>query len=255
MPFTIIGMGKIFLSDIKYLALCFLAAFSCASSSFAAEEIELPEDELARESVLPVFDKTVVVRNRAISLSKRFELSANMGLNMLEPFYESMVVGFGGAYHFNETHGVNFTYMMLQDTLSSNAKALQAGQGIGSPYDVSKAPSVESLLIANYQMTAYYGKISVTKKKAMNLSLYGLAGAGLVNWSDSTNIALNVGIGQKLYFNNHFAFRADLSMAMYQGPDVTSKTLAPSDPNRGSDYFDKTLFFRTYLTAGIAYLF
>lgn len=256
MPFTIVGMGKIFLSDIKYLALSFLVVFGSVSSSLASEEIELPEDELAKESVLPVFDKTVVVRNRAVSLSKRFELSANMGLNLLEPFYSNIVYGFGGAYHFDETHGVNVSFILQQTDLSSNAKDLQAGKGLNSgSFDASLAPTIDSLLFINYQMTAYYGKISVTKQSAMNLSLYGLAGLGLVNWSDSTEPALNVGFGQKLYFNKHFAFRADLNMAIYQGPDITSKDLPAGGAKRNSDYFDSTLFFRTYLTAGIAYLF
>ncbi len=241
----------------SFLTSLVLATLFVSLPAIAAEEIELPEEELAKESVLPVFDKTVVVRNRAVTLSNRFEASLSLGLNLLEPFYTNYVYGFGGAYHFDEMHGVSVSAMFLQTDLSSNAKSLKNGDGIDTPYDPSLGPAIESLLFANYQLTAYYGKISVAKKKAMNLSLYGLAGLGLVNWSDSSNFALNAGFGQKLYFTPNVAFRMDLNLAIFQGPDVTSRDLNPNSisQQQDSDYFDETTFYRTYLTAGIAVLF
>jgi hypothetical protein len=51
-----------------------LAFIICAASPYApAETIEFPEEELATESVLPVFDKTVVVRNRTITRAGRVD--------------------------------------------------------------------------------------------------------------------------------------------------------------------------------------
>lgn len=255
MPFTIICMAYIIRILHSILTGLLFFAVLVSLPAGAAEEIELPEEELAKESVLPVFDKTVVVRNRAVKLSERFEASLSGGLNLLEPFYTNLAYSFGGAYHFDEMHGISASIMFLQTDLSSNAEALKNGEGIDSPYDPSLGPTIESLYFANYQFTAYYGKVSVTKSKAMNLSLYGLAGLGLVNWTDSTSFALNTGFGQKLYFTPNIAFRMDLNLAIFQGPDVTSKDLPTGGQTRGSDYFEETLFFRTYLTAGLAVLF
>lgn len=253
-------MEKYFFSRIthlQHLILFFLPLFFLTSIGIAAEEIALPEDELARESVLPVFDKTMVVRNRAVTTEGRFEFGVQAGMNLLEPFYETLVYGIGGSYHFSETHGVNVVATLLSSTLSSNAKDLQAGKGLqgGNTFDVSLAPNVENTLFANYQITAYYGKISVAKTQAMNLSLYGLAGVGLVNWSDKVTPGLNVGFGQKLYFNPRWALRADLTMAIYRGPDPTSRPLDAGDPPLDSGAFDQTLYFRTFLTAGLVHLF
>lgn len=258
MPFTIKCMNHIIrlLNSPLMISIFFMLVLNGHVSN--AAEIELPEEELAKESVLPVFDKTVVVRNRAVTLTERFEVSANLGLNLLEPFYTNAVYGFGGAYHFDEMHGVAFSGMFLQTELTSNAKALQAGEGLtdsGQTFDASKAPTVDSMLFASYQLTAYYGKVSLTKNRAMNLSLYGLLGGGLVNWSDHTELALNAGLGQKLYITPNVALRADLNMAIYQGPDITSKELPATGPSRESDYFDDTIYFRTFLTVGLAYLF
>ena len=247
-----------FISHIYRVFLVSIFSFSIFASPAQSQEFELPSEELAKESVLPVFDKTVVVRNRAVTTAQRFEVNGYAGLNLLEPFYSNMVMGFGGTYHFTETHGVNVTAMMLGSSLSSNAKALQNGEGLppGQSFDASRAPTVESILFGNYQMTAYYGKISVTKQRAMNLSLYGLAGLGIVNWSDKVEPALNVGFGQKLYFTPNWALRADLNLAMYNGPDTASKQgLTTGGPTLGSGDFSKTMYFRSFLTAGIAYLF
>lgn len=245
------------ITHLQHLIFVFLLALFVTSMTTAADEIALPEEELARESVLPVFDKTMVVRNRAITTEGRFEAGLQTGLNLLEPFYGSLVYGVGGSYHFSETHGVNFSALFLNSTLSSNAKDLQAGKGLqgSNTFDVSRAPNVDNILFANYQLTAYYGKISVTKTKAMNLSLYGLAGAGLVNWSDKISPGLNVGFGQKLYITKNWAIRADLTMAIYRGPDPTSRDLQAGGGTLDSGAFDQTIYFRTFLTAGLAYLF
>ena len=52
---------------------CAISLILISHASFAADLIELPQEELARESVLPVFDKPLSVKNRAILQSDRFE--------------------------------------------------------------------------------------------------------------------------------------------------------------------------------------
>ena len=222
-----------------------------------AEQIEFPEEELATESVLPVFDETVVVRNRKVTTTGRFELGLGAGLSLLEPLYNNNAFSLSGAYHLDETHGINFTAVLMQSGLSGNGEDLRDGKGIDSTFDASKAPAPENYIFANYQATAYYGKISVTKSKAMNLALYGLLGLGLVQFSDSTEPALNLGFGQKLYFSENFALRADFSVAGYNGPDPTKPKGAPltaTGPSRSSDDFESTFYFRSFLTFGVVFL-
>ena len=241
------------INSIAVASLCFLGSLNTS----LADQIEFPEEELATESVLPVFDETVVVRNRKVTVSNRFEIGGGVGLNLLEPLYNNTVFNLSGAYHFDETNGVNFTAVFQQSGLSGNGEDLKEGKGIDSTFDASRAPSPENYLFGNYQATAYYGKISITKQKAMNLSLYGLLGLGLVQFTDSSEPAVNLGFGQKLYFSENFALRADFSVAGYNGPDPTKPKDGPlttGGAQLSSDDFESTFYFRSFLTVGVVYL-
>ncbi|MCB0343109.1 MAG: outer membrane beta-barrel domain-containing protein [Bdellovibrionales bacterium] len=236
-----------------------LALLLLVSLPTFAETIEFSEDELATETVLPVFDKTQVVKNRTISVSKRFELGAGAGVNMTEALYNNLILNISGAYHFDEIHGINVNATLTGSGLSAMGENLAQGIGMqasGRKLDASRAPSVKYLVLGNYQLTAYYGKISVSKQTTMNLSLYGLAGMGLVGFDDTTNLAMSFGFGQKVYFTKELALRLDMRLITYQGPDVTTTTdnLEPGGPKLTSDDLSSTNFFHTHLTLGLVYL-
>lgn len=225
-----------------------------------AETIELSDDELATESVLPVFDKKMVVRERAVKTEGRFELGVGGGLNLAEPLYGQMVYNFEVGYHFNELHGLMLTGFYLNEEMSKAGKDLKAGKGLGGvSFDASLAPTVNSMYFANYQLTAYYGKLSLTKQSVMHLSLYGFFGGGIAQWSDTTELALDIGAGQKLYFTQNMALQMDLMMAVYQGPDPTSPKFDNGALNDGvshkSSEFDSTIYMRPFLTVSYIYLF
>jgi outer membrane beta-barrel protein len=251
----------VFASRIKLCCLLALTLLLPSLYTARAETIEVPEEELATESVLPVFDKTVVVRERTVKTAKRFEAGGGAGLNLVEPLYEQMVFNITASYYFDELHGVNISGLFLSDGLSDAGLDLQAGRGLtGRTFDASLAPTVQSMLFANYQFSAYYGKISLTKQKTMNLSLYGTVGGGLVNWSDATTFGLDAGVGQKIYFTPNVGLRVDLMLAMYTGPDPTSpktgnKLLNGTSGTLDSDQFESTFYFRPFLTGALVVLF
>jgi len=230
----------------------------CAPSTYA-ETIEFPEEELATESVLPVFDKKIVVRERKVKTEGRFEVGAGGGLNLVEPLYGQATFSFEATYHLTELHSINVSGYSLSTALSSAGRDLQEGTGIATTFDASLAPSVESMVFANYQFTAYYGKISVAKQTTMNLSLFGSVGLGMVNWTDESNLGLDFGLGQKLFFNPNLALQIDLFMAVYQGPDPTSPkddaAMQAGKPTLKSSDFDSTVYFRPFLTGSLVYMF
>ncbi len=226
-----------------------------------AETIEFPEDELPTQTVLPVFDKTVVVRDRAVKTTGRVEVGIGTGLNLAEPLYNQTVFNATATYHLDETNGINLYGLFLQSGLSQAGEDLKAGKGLqgGQTFDASLAPTVQDMLFGNYQLTAYYGKISLSKQDVMNLSLYGLAGAGLVQWSDHSTFGFDVGVGQKLYFTPNMGLRLDLVLTMYMGPDPTN----PNTPGKvlngttklSSSDFASTYYMRPFLTLAYVYLF
>lgn len=246
---------------IRYLLLSL--SLSCSiiytSSIFAAETIEFPEEELAKESVVPVFENSRSVLNRNILTKGRFEVGGGAGLSLNEAFYNPMNFGFTASYHFDEMHAVNFNGTFWMDGLSTYGKQLERGEGLdGANFDASYAPHPQSMYLANYQFTAFYGKISLSKKTVMNLTLHGLAGLGMIQMDGVSPITANLGFGQRFYFNKRIAFRMDLNLLMFQGPDPTSVDLdeinAPPPPAPPASAFEDTLQFQTLLQAYLVFL-
>lgn len=221
-----------------------------------AETIEFPEEELATESVLPVFDNAKGVLNRAVVTEGRFEMGGGAGLALNEPFYNPMNFHLQASYHFTELHGLNLMYMFLMSGLSDYGEQLKTNPNLNPKFDASEAPQPSSILMASYQLTAFYGKISLTKKSVMNLSLFGIAGAGMIGLNSGTQVpALNVGFGQKFYFSPRFALRLDFRLIGYSGPDPTSKTLDPTDNVKPAESeFKDEIFFNTYLSGGLVFI-
>ncbi len=187
-----------------------------------AVTIEFPEEELARESVLPVFDNAVAVKSRLVPTKGRVELGLGAAYALNEPFFNTQRFGGHLAYHVTETHGILLSGQFYSDGLGDNGKAL-------ATTDLAESPSVETYVrmeyapqpkyhfFANYQITPYYGKISVFKDFVMNLSLYGLFGLGTIDIGGESVPAFNMGLGQKFYFSKRWGIRADLSLVAYEG--------------------------------------
>lgn len=232
----------------------FISAAMISIQTRAAEPIEFPEEELATESVLPVFDEKVAVRGRIVKTANRFEVGGGVGLNLIEALYDNFTYNMAASYHFDEESAVTMLGTFTSNELSNMGKDLKAGRGIDTYFDASKAPSPEYFFSGNYQFTAYYGKVSVTKSTAMNLSMHGMAGVGAVSFGDSVEPLLNVGVGQRLYFTPSIALRLDLHLMIFRGPDPTSKTLTNTDPVRTSDELEKTLYYRSFLAGSLVFL-
>ncbi|MCB0362514.1 MAG: outer membrane beta-barrel domain-containing protein [Bdellovibrionales bacterium] len=220
-----------------------------------AEKIEFPDEELASESVLPVFDKVAVVKNRNVVTAKKFEFGGGLGMNLMDPFYNPFNYNLSLAYHFDEVHGINLASAIWNDGLSTYGEQLRNGEGLsGDFFDPSRAPHPKSIVMGNYQYTAYYGKISLSKKAVMNLSMFALAGLGSISFGDQNSIALNFGFGEKFYFTPYLALRLDLRMLVFRGPDPTSLRLIPTDVVRSSSEFEETTYFQTLMTLGLVFL-
>jgi hypothetical protein len=82
---------------------CYLAALLLFSTTaYPKEMIQLPTEELARESVSPVFDINDSVRNRNIVTKEKFEGAIFYGWALTEPIANVSKLGVSGYYHRNE---------------------------------------------------------------------------------------------------------------------------------------------------------
>jgi len=240
----------------SHLRFCVVAlTFLFVSQARAAETIEFPAEELASESVLPIFDNPVSVKNKSIRTAGRWELGPTFGMSLLEPFYNPFNYGASLSYHMKEETGVNIFGVMFAQGLSANAQGLNPIPGKTVSVNLQYAPAPKYLFLANYQYTGFYGKISVTKSYVMNLGVYGLVGAGVFGIGDSTNPALDIGIGEKLYFSPNWSLRIDFRIIAYYGPNVLSRNLSAQTSEQTASSFDQKLMFPTMLSGSLVYLF
>ena len=252
------GESRIFGLVFKVFAGLLLSAASLlALSAQASETITFPEEDLASESVLPVFDHPVSVKNRSLITAKRFEIGVQGGLSLLEPFYNPVAFGLSLAYHISNEHAINISGVSFLQGLSSNANNLNPVPN-SSPLhymNLQYAPAPKYLVSFDYQYTGFYGKISVTKDFVMNLNIYGLIGLDAFGIGDTVAPGLDLGIGQKLYFTPNFGLRLDFRFVAYQGPDVLSHDLSTSTSVQSASAFTTSTQFVSLLSVGLVYLF
>lgn len=244
-----------FFSRAAAIGFCLLANLAIPGVG-QSEVIQFPSEELATESVLPVFDQPSVVRNRVVELSKRFELGILMGYALTEPFYNPIQLGATFSYHINEEHGINIFGTTFLPGLSGEASQLNPIPNSNPPVNANLqyGPSPKYLLIGSWQYSAYYGKLSFTKDYVMNLHLYGLAGIGMYGLGDASKPVLSVGLGQKFHFSPSLSLRFDLRALTYMGPDPTSIRLDNKPGPQPTSAFQDKLMLEGLLNVGLSYM-
>ncbi len=251
-------------SILKFV--CIFSMIAGLAPIAEAKKIRLSEDELSKEAVMPVFDERIVIKNRRVSHKGRLELGLYGGNVLSEAIYDPLTFGASLAYHFDNTHGFLATIGLYQDKLSGNGLALKNGESIPISgavryFDASRAPQKEFMIAGHYQYSAYYGKISITKESVMNLSLYGLLGGGVYSIGGEMAPLVNLGVGQRFYFTKSIAFRLDLLLSSYYGPDITSTAGTPNSldnstpqPDVDPSAFQKKILFDTQINFGVTLL-
>jgi len=248
---------------LSFLVTSFLFIFSIGTTAFAEVKIQFPDEELATESVLPVFENQVAVRNRKVEHKGKFEINLMGGLVTSEPIYDPLNFGVSLSYHFDNTKGIHFMVTKFSDGLSASGESLRNGDVIADDggsanlsFDATKAPSKELLLAAHYQYTAYYGKISFARDSIMNLSLSGLLGGGVYMMDGLTAPTVNFGVSQRYYFNSSLALRFDILFSIFNGPDITSAgpltRSSATQPDPGE--FEKSMQFDSNIFLGLSLL-
>lgn len=228
---------------MKFLVL--MSAWMLLSSQSFAVTIDLPQEELAKESVLPVFPEgTVAVKARRVVTKKKFEVGPMVGQIFNEPFFSPWAYGVHAGYHINEFHSFAVNAFMRSASLSSDASQLDASLAPSQKINFPVVPIPEYLATLDYQMTPYYGKISITKDFVMNLALYIYGGAGMTDLGGKSTWIANIGVGQNLFFTPRVGLRFDMKFLMYNGLDVLSRQsdtvgmTSPADPEIFDDQFN-----------------
>jgi outer membrane beta-barrel protein len=227
------------------------------SVSARAEEVEFPDEELARDSVLPVFQNSRDVLHRHIKTVKRIEVGVGGGLEIDEPFYNDIVYNVHGGYHWSDLSAVTVDVPIWSTGLSSYGQNLQSTGGLINHFDASKAPHPAWGLVGNYEFTAYYGKISITKQTVMNLNLFAFAGPLYINMKTYNAFGADIGIGQNFFISQNMAIRFTMAMLIFEGPNAAAIDLssnpAVNQKPAASDFPNK-IFYNNQMMLSLVFL-
>jgi outer membrane beta-barrel protein len=228
---------------VKYWLLAFAACFLTNHS--LAVTIELPEEELAKESVLPVFEGgTLAVKSRRVVTKEKFEVGPMVGMIFNEPFFAPMAYGIHAGYHLNEFHSFAVNAFMRDNSISDDARQVDKDLANVQIINFPVVPVPEYLVTVDYQLTPYYGKISLTKDYVMNLALYIYGGLGATDLGGKTTWIADLGVGQNLFITPKIGIRLDMKFLLYNGLNVTSRpnqtsiAQGPVDPSIFDDQFN-----------------
>lgn len=232
-----------------------ILALLLQKAAFASEVVELPPEELAQESVLPIFDKAVSVKNRSVVTDGKFDVDLFYGYAMTEPIANVSKFGLGVYYNWSESHAVGLYFASNMTGLSDYAKQIE--QTPATALDLSKAPMPKSTFMVDYNLKAFYGKMSITKSLVFNTILFGSGSLGAVQYEHKTYPAVALGLGQKFYFNKDWALRFDLRLFANQGPVpfLGGTKMHQGTPRPSPDEFTERVLYTTNLDIGLSYLF
>lgn len=229
-----------------------LLTFSFSQAVHANSAVDVPVDELAQESVYPVFDRPESVKNRNVQTQGRFDVGLFGGYALTEPIYDTTKFGIAANYHFSELHSLGLLYSQNSSGLSRDARGLLES----GPLDFNRAPKPENTILLDYNFKPYYGKLSLSKLAVINTTIYGSAAAGMVAYEHKSYPAIALGFGERFYFNKVLSLKADLRLFVHQAPiPFKSGVLRPTDPIPSFDQFDERITYTTNLEVGLNYLF
>ncbi len=226
--------------------------------SYADENIDVPKDELVQETVYPVFDNPVSVKNRNVQDSGAVDIGIFGGLALTEPVSNATKIGADVNYHINHTHSIGILFAKTSAGLSKDAQGLKDQFGL----DFDRAPKLDYTMMADYNYKAFYGKLSLTSNGVINTTIYGSVAAGMVKYVHKSYPALALGIGERFYFTNKLSLKMDLRFYAHTAPipfkagalrNGTNGT--PVDPIPAYENFEERLTYTTNLELGLNYLF
>ena len=260
---------------MKYFYLFLL--FSCLPF-VEAREIRFPDEELAPESVLPVFESHKnVTMNRRVQLKNKLGLRGSFLGRMDEPFLNPFTFVGGLEFFFNETHGLRLSSLYFFPGLSHIGLKVSEAP-FKTTLDPEKIHHPQYGFFLSYALTPFYGKISLATNVVtnLNLSIYVGLGALAVDLNDARyqsdlrwTYAGWVEINQKVFIGQRFYIHGSLSFLIYHAPTP----VWCSDPERvrviredSCDFYanprnrisyekaEKEILFRTVVGGGIGVL-
>jgi len=223
-----------------------------ADFAAAASDLELPQEELAKETVLPIFDRVEMVRARKVKTAGKWEFAANFSWMMSEPIFDTNRLGLSVYKHTDEQTAWGAQLYSYNAGLSDYAKQLHSTFGL----DYNRAPKPQFGIFADYNKKLFYGKMSISKNTTMNTHLQGLFSAGMTKYENKMYPGITAGVGYKFYFSPTISLRTDLRLFIHQAPIPFKKgAIVSTDPVPDKGSFKERIHYTNLLDIGLNWLF
>jgi outer membrane beta-barrel protein len=216
--------------------------------------LEIPIEELPSESVTPALDSPVAVQNRSLSFTKRWQADFGAGWILDEPFYQNQFFGFRVTYNWNEVSGIGFRYRSFARGISDYGNQFQTQTNAAPNFGYSRGPELGYGL--SYENRFIYGKVSFGKNAILPLSFLSQFDLEMIQYGTKLLPCLSAGVGNNLFFNDHFGVSLMVRFMMRQAVDPLSQTIVNfPNPAPTEGQFTSTTRFSTGLDFGAIYLF
>jgi outer membrane beta-barrel protein len=106
----------------------------------------------------------------------------------------------------------------------------------------------------SYELTPFYGKISLTKQAVLNLTTFFTGGLGIVGLGDSQTPALGLGLGQNFFFGRSWGLKIDMRGLIYQGINPVSVSLTNRTSTPSVSEYERVTTLNIAISAGLVFL-
>lgn len=225
---------------------------SFGNLAHAAADIELPQEELAKETVLPVFDRVEMVRARKVKTAGKWEIATNFSWMMSEPIFDTNRLGLSVYKHTDEQTAWGAQFYSYTAGLSDYAKQLHQTFQL----DYNRAPKPQYGMFIDYNKKLFYGKMSISKNTTMNTHLQSLLSLGMTKYENKMYPGMTAGVGYKFYFTPTISLRTDLRLFIHQAPIPFKRgAIVASDPVPDKGSFKERIHYTNLLDIGLNWLF
>ena len=274
---------------LKFLNFKIVFVLLFCSFWIKAREIRFPEEELAAESVLPIFSKNnQVTMNRNVKLKYKITAMGSLDYRADDPFYHRLAFSSELGFFLNEAHGLSLLGLYFSEGISAIGKFFSEGdkklQNIS--FYAAEAPHPKYAFLLNYNWVPFYGKLSLLKNIVMNYNISFHLGAGALaliqdqspgpyELYDFSNLRFSPiiisGLNQKIFIGKKFYIHGWLRFFLYYGPNPvwcrigTSSNVSDTQVHSDSclvyrtkmksyEEFERSLIFRNLIGVGIGTL-
>lgn len=196
-----------------------------------------PAGDFGSLGKLAPFSEVSVLQKKFNPKTGRFQLFAGGGVVTNDAFFNTLGGNLRLGYFFNESLGVEASYMALTTSEAKSTKELKDIQGVTTENIVYP----KSYLGLDLVWVPIYGKITYFNRRIINFDMYFSLGGGNTTIQDNkTAGTLHLGAGQIFSLSKRFSLRWDFSWNSYSAKQIDQSSSTVNN---------------LFLTAGVSFFF